>query len=182
MKKIILALSLSGALLGATPLYAEESAAPAAAPVATATVEASATPAPSPEAAPVAAPAEAAPAAAAPAPTANKGDDAFLMICSAFVILMSIPGLALFYGGLVRKKNMLSVLMQVFTVFSLISVLWMIYGYSIAFTEGNAFFGSLSKVFLSGVTPDSLAATWSKATPIHEMIYIVFQGAFAAIT
>ena len=108
MKKIILALSLSGALLGATPLYAEESAAPAAAPVATATVEASATPAPSPEAAPVAAPAEAAPAAAAP--TTNKGDDAFLMICSAFVILMSIPGLALFYGGLVRKKNMLSVL------------------------------------------------------------------------
>lgn len=182
MKKIILALSLSGALLGATPLYAEESAAPAAAPVATATVEASATPAPSPEAAPVAAPAEAAPAAAAPAPTANKGDDAFLMICTAFVILMSIPGLALFYGGLVRKKNMLSVLMQVFTIFSLISVLWMVYGYSVAFTEGNAFFGSLSKVFLSGVTADSLAATWSKATPIHEMIYIVFQGAFAAIT
>lgn len=182
MKKILLALSLSGALLGATSLYAEEAAAPtAAAPVATATVEASATPpAPSPEATPVAA--EAAPIAATPAPTANKGDDAFLMICSAFVILMSIPGLALFYGGLVRKKNMLSVLMQVFTVFSLISVLWMVYGYSVAFTEGNAFFGSFSKVLLSGVTPDSLAATWNKATPIHEMIYIVFQGAFAAIT
>ena len=104
------------------------------------------------------------------------------MMCSAFVILMSLPGLALFYGGLVRKKNMLSVLMQVFTVFSVITVLWMVYGYSIAFTEGNAFFGSLDKVFLSGVTADSLAASWNKATPIHEMIYIVFQGAFAAIT
>ena len=103
------------------------------------------------------------------------------MMCSAFVILMSLPGLALFYGGLVRKKNMLSVLMQVFTVFS-VTVLWMVYGYSIAFTEGNAFFGSLDKVFLSGVTADSLAASWNKATPIHEMIYIVFQGAFAAIT
>ena len=118
----------------------------------------------------------------AAAPVANKGDDAFLMICSAFVILMSIPGLALFYGGLVRKKNMLSVLMQVFSVFSVISVLWMVYGYSFAFTEGNAFFGSASKIFLNGVNDTSLAATWSKATPIHEIIYVVFQGAFAAIT
>lgn len=179
MKKILLALSLSGALLSAAPLYAEEAVAPAAV-TATEVAPAAATPAPVAE--PVVAAAEAAPAEAAPAPTANKGDDAFLMICAAFVILMSLPGLALFYGGLVRKKNMLSVLMQVFTVFSVITVLWMIYGYSVAFTEGNAFFGSLSKVFLSGVTADSLAATWNKATPIHEMIYIVFQGAFAAIT
>src|SRR5512137_653665 len=89
---------------------------------------------------------EAAPAEAAPAPAAEKADDSFLMMSSAFVILMSIPGLALFYGGLVRKKNMLSVLMQVFTIFSLISVLWCVYGYSVAFTEGNAYFGSLSKV------------------------------------
>jgi Amt family ammonium transporter len=122
------------------------------------------------------------PAWAQDAPVPNKGDDAFLMICAAFVILMSIPGLALFYGGLVRKKNMLSVLMQVFSVFSLISVLWMVYGYSLVFTEGNAFFGSFSKLFLSGVNDTSLAATWSKATPIHEVIYVVFQGAFAAIT
>lgn len=179
MKKILLALSLSGALLSAAPLYAEEAVAPAAV-TATEVAPAAATPAPVAE--PVVAAAEAAPAEAAPAPTANKGDDAFLMMCAAFVILMSLPGLALFYGGLVRKKNMLSVLMQVFTVFSVITVLWMIYGYSVAFTEGNAFFGSLSKVFLSGVTADSLAATWNKATPIHEMIYIVFQGAFAAIT
>ena len=180
MKKMLIALSLSTALFGAAPLYAEEAAAPAPATVAV-TTEA----APAPEAAapaPTAAEAAPAEAAAAPAPTANKADDGFLMMSSAFVILMSIPGLALFYGGLVRKKNMLSVLMQVFTVFSLITVLWMVYGYSVAFTEGNAFFGSLSKVFLSGVTPDSLAATWNKATPIHEMIYIVFQGAFAAIT
>ncbi|RZU38418.1 ammonium transporter [Fluviicoccus keumensis] len=179
MKKFLIALSLSSALFSAAPLYAEEAAAPAAAtPAVTA-----AAPAPAAAAAPAPAAAEAAPAAAAPAPaTTNKADDGFLMMSAAFVILMSIPGLALFYGGLVRKKNMLSVLMQVFTIFSLITVLWMIYGYSIAFTEGNAFFGSLSKVFLNGVTADSLAATWSKATTIHEMIYIVFQGAFAAIT
>ncbi len=116
------------------------------------------------------------------APSASKGDDAWLMTSSAFVILMSLPGLALFYGGLVRKKNMLSVLMQVFTIFSLVTILWVVYGYSIAFTEGNPFFGSLSKVMLSGVTPDSLVATWSKDVFIHEMIFVVFQGAFAAIT
>ncbi|HQQ74635.1 MAG TPA: ammonium transporter [Pseudomonadales bacterium] len=115
-------------------------------------------------------------------PAANKGDDGFLMMSSAFVILMSLPGLALFYGGLVRKKNMLSVLMQVFTVFSMITVLWVVYGYSVAFTEGNAFFGSFSKVLLSGVTPDSLVATWSKGVFLHEFIYVAFQGAFAAIT
>ena len=115
-------------------------------------------------------------------PAANKGDDAFLMMSTAFVILMSLPGLALFYGGLVRKKNMLSVLMQVFTIFSMITVLWVVYGYSVAFTEGNAFFGSFSKVLLAGVTPDSLVATWSKGVFLHEFIYVAFQGAFAAIT
>jgi ammonium transporter, Amt family len=114
--------------------------------------------------------------------TFNKGDNAFIMICAAFVILMSIPGLALFYGGLVRQKNMLSVLMQVFSVFSLISVLWMVYGYSLAFTEGNAFIGSTSKFFLNGVGVSSLAATWSDKIYISELIYVVFQGAFAAIT
>jgi Amt family ammonium transporter len=88
-------------------------------------------------------------------PVPNKGDNAWLMVATAFVILMTIPGLALFYGGLVRSKNMLSVLMQVFVIFSLISVLWAVYGYSVAFTEGNAFFGSLDKLFLKGITPDS---------------------------
>jgi Amt family ammonium transporter len=92
----------------------------------------------------------------------NKGDNAWLMVATPFVILMSIPGLALFYGGLVRSKNMLSVLMQVFVVFSVISVLWAVYGYSLAFTEGNAFFGSLDKLFLKGITPDSVGATFSK--------------------
>jgi len=136
----------------------------------------------------VAAPAAAIPAAApaapaaAPAPVPNKGDTAWMIVATAFVILMSIPGLALFYGGLVRSKNMLSVLMQVFVIFALISVLWAVYGYSIAFTEGNAFFGSLDKLFLKGLTPDSVAATFSKGVVIPELIYVAFQGAFAAIT
>ncbi|MCK6386931.1 MAG: ammonium transporter [Zoogloea sp.] len=104
------------------------------------------------------------------------------MVATAFVILMCIPGLALFYGGLVRAKNMLSVLLQVFAVFSLISVLWVLYGYSIAFTEGSAFFGGLDKAFLKGITPDSVAATFSKGVVITEYIYVAFQGAFAAIT
>ena len=128
-----------------------------------------------------AAPAAEAPA-AAPAPTLSKADNIWVMMCAALVILMSIPGLALFYGGLVRAKNMLSVLMQVFVVFSLISVLWAVYGYSVAFTEGNAFFGSLSKIFLMGVTPDSLGATFSKGVYTSEFAFIAFQGAFAAIT
>ncbi|WP_310450887.1 ammonium transporter [Sulfuritalea sp.] len=146
-----------------------EAAAPAATPAATA-------------AAPAAA-AEAAPApAATPAPVPNRGDNAWLMVATAFVILMSIPGLALFYGGLVRAKNMLAVLMQVFVTFSVISVLWAIYGYSVAFTEGNAFFGSLDKLFLKGITPDSAAATFSKGVVVSEFIFVAFQGAFAAIT
>lgn len=114
--------------------------------------------------------------------TVNKGDTAWLLVCTALVILMSIPGLALFYGGLVRAKNMLSVLVQVFVLFSLVSVLWVIYGYSLAFTEGNAFFGSLDKLLLAGVTPDSLAATFTKLVAVPELAYVPFQGAFAAIT
>ncbi|ABO91624.1 ammonium transporter [Aeromonas salmonicida subsp. salmonicida] len=120
--------------------------------------------------------------AAVPAVTINKGDNTWMLLSAALVILMSIPGLALFYGGLVRSKNMLSVLMQVFTLFSLICVLWVIYGYSLAFTEGNSLYGSFSKVLLKGVTPDSIAATFSKGVGISEFIYVVFQGAFAAIT
>ncbi len=123
--------------------------------------------------------AEAAPAAA---PTVNKGDTTWMIVATILVILMTIPGLALFYGGMVRSKNMLSVLMQVFATFCLLAVLWAVYGYSIAFTEGNAFFGSLSKAFLKGVTPDSMAATWSKGVAIPEYVYIVFQLTFAAIT
>ena len=126
--------------------------------------------------------AEEAVAAAAPVLVANKGDNAWLMISAALVILMSIPGLALFYGGLVRTKNMLSVLMQVFVTFSLISVLWVVYGYSLAFTEGGAFFGTLDKLFLKSITVDSVAATFSKGVVVSELAYVIFQGAFAAIT
>ncbi len=119
---------------------------------------------------------------AAAAPLVNKGDTAWMLISTALVAMMVIPGLALFYGGLVRSKNMLSVLMQVFMIFSLMIVLWFIYGYSIAFTEGNAFFGGFSKLFLNGVTVDSLAATFSKGVAIPEYVYIIFQATFAAIT
>ncbi|MBK5914089.1 ammonium transporter [Rhodocyclus purpureus] len=119
---------------------------------------------------------------AEPAMSIDKGDNAWLMLCAALVILMSIPGLAMFYGGMVRAKNMLSVLMQVFVTFALISVLWVVYGYSLAFSEGSAFFGSLDKLLLAGITPDSIAATFSKGVGVSELGYVVFQGAFAAIT
>lgn len=119
---------------------------------------------------------------AADAPVPNKGDTAWMIVATLLVTLMTIPGLALFYGGLVRTKNMLSVLMQVFTVFSLCVVLWVVYGYSLAFTEGNAFFGGFSKIFLMGITVDSVAATFSKGVVIPELIYVFFQATFAAIT
>ena len=122
--------------------------------------------------------------AAAPAvtPTINKGDTAWVIMATILVITMVIPGLALFYGGMVRAKNMLSILMQTFAVFSMMAVLWAIYGYSIAFTEGNAFFGGFSKLFLKGITPDSMAATFSKGVYIPEYIYVAFQLTFACIT
>ncbi len=115
-------------------------------------------------------------------PTVNKGDTAWMIMATVLVILMVIPGLALFYGGMVRAKNMLSVLMQVFIIFSMMAVLWAIYGYSVAFTEGNPFFGGLSKMFLLGITPDSMAATFSKGIYIPEYIYVAFQLTFAGIT
>ncbi|QXP86143.1 ammonium transporter [Methylococcus sp. Mc7] len=105
-----------------------------------------------------------------------------MIVATVLVTLMVIPGLALFYGGMVRAKNMLSVLMQVFVIFALMAVLWAVYGYSLAFTEGNAFFGSFDKAFLAGVTPDSVAATFSKGVVIPELIYVAFQLTFACIT
>ncbi|HWS74935.1 MAG TPA: ammonium transporter [Quisquiliibacterium sp.] len=119
---------------------------------------------------------------AAPAPSANKGDVAFMYVATIMVIMMSIPGLALFYGGLVRAKNMLSVLMQVMVVFSLISVLWVVYGYTLAFGGSGSFYGSFDKLFLLGVTGDSLAATFSKGVYIPELLFAAFQCTFAAIT
>ena len=121
-------------------------------------------------------------AAAVVAPVAQKGDTAWMIMATILVILMSIPGLALFYGGMVRAKNMLSILMQVFVIFSLMAILWALYGYSIAFTEGNAFVGGFSKLFLLGITPDSLAASFSKGVYIPEYIYAAFQLTFACIT
>ena len=165
MKKLLAVLMFISTLGLFTPAFAADNAPAASAPAATASVAA-----------------PAAIDAAAPAPTVNKGDNAWVLVSAALVILMSIPGLALFYGGLVRSKNMLSVLMQVFVVFSLISVLWVVYGYSLSFTEGGNFLGTLDKLFLKGVTPDSVAATFSKGVGISELAYVVFQGAFAAIS
>jgi Amt family ammonium transporter len=116
------------------------------------------------------------------AATVEKGDTAWMLIATILVILMTIPGLALFYGGLVRAKNVLSVLTQVFICFSLIGILWVIYGYSIAFTGGTAFFGGLSKFFLAGVDVSTLAATFSKGVYVPELTYVMFQLTFAAIT
>lgn len=114
--------------------------------------------------------------------TVNKGDTAWMIVATLLVALMVIPGLALFYGGMVRAKNMLSILMQVFVIFSLTAILWATYGYSVAFTEGNAFFGGLDKAFLKGITPDSMAATFTKTVYIPEYIYVAFQLTFSAIT
>ncbi|HEV2229963.1 MAG TPA: ammonium transporter [Steroidobacteraceae bacterium] len=120
-------------------------------------------------------------------PVPNKGDTAWMLTSTAFVLLMSVPALALFYGGLVRTKNMLSVLMQVFVGFSLITVLWCIYGYSLAFTRGNAIIGGFSRLFLAGTFNSSTgafstAATFSRNTPLYELVYVAFQATFAAIT
>src|SRR5689334_22912807 len=118
---------------------------------------------------------------AKPAPTPNKGDVAWMLTSTALVLMMSVPALALFYGGMVRSKNALSMLMQVFVVFSLVTVLWCIYGYSIAFTEGNKFFGGFDRLFLKGAT-DATAATFSKGVVLPELVYVAFQATFAAIT
>src|SRR5438067_10911726 len=118
---------------------------------------------------------------AKPAPTPNKGDVAWMLTSTALVLMMSVPALALFYGGMVRSKNALSMLMQVFVVFWLVTVLWCIYGYSLAFTEGNRFFGGFDRLFLKGAT-DATAATFSKGVVLPGLVYVSFQATFAAIT
>src|SRR5204862_630707 len=115
-------------------------------------------------------------------PTVNKGDNAWMLTSTVLVLLMTIPGLALFYGGLVRSKNMLSVLMQVFYTVCIVTIIWALYGYSLAFTGGSDFIGGFSKAFLMGVTPDSKAATFSVDANISELVYVCFQMTFAAIT
>ena len=126
-------------------------------------------------------------ASAAATPVANKGDVAWMMVSTLLVILMTVPGLALFYGGLVRSKNMLSVLMQVMVTFSMIVVLWLIYGYSLAFTEGNSFFGGLDRLFMKGIFDPAtgafaMGATFSKGVYIPELLFAAFQATFAGIT
>ena len=129
--------------------------------------------------APAAAPAAEAPAAAEEAPKLDSGDTAWMLTSTLLVILMTIPGLALFYGGLARSKNMLSVLMQVMVIFSLISLLWAIYGFSLTFGGPGTFFGSFDKLFLAGTTADTMS---SALATIPEYVFIAFQGTFAAIT
>jgi ammonium transporter, Amt family len=174
MRKLIASLMLGLALLGLAGTSLAQSTA-ASAPAAAA------------PAASAAADAASAPAAAASAPVANKGDTAWMIVATLLVIMMTVPGLALFYGGLVRSKNMLSVLMQVMVTFSLIVVLWAIYGYSLAFTEGNAYFGGMDRLFLKGIfTPAdgtfAMAATFSKGVYIPELLFAAFQATFAGIT
>ena len=119
------------------------------------------------------------------APVPNKGDTAWMIVATLLVLMMSIPGLALFYGGLVRSKNMLSVLSQVFMIVSLVCILWVTYGYSLSFTNGgslNDFVGGFSKAFLMGVSTETTAATFSNGVVIPEYIYMAFQMTFACIT
>src|SRR6201997_2763522 len=115
-------------------------------------------------------------------PTVNKGDNAWMLTSTVLVLLMTIPGLALFYGGLVRSKNMLSVLMQVFYIVCVVTVIWALYGYSMAFTGGSDFVGGFSQAFLMGVTPGSRAGAFSVDANISELVYVCFQMTFAAIT
>lgn len=192
MKKLIASLLLgAGLMFGGFSAMAQDAAKPADAPAATApAADAAAAPAAAPAADAAAAPAaaEAAPAAAEAAPaeavkeTVDKGDVTWMMISTILVLLMVVPGLALFYGGLVRSKNMLSVLMQVMVVFSLIAVLWAVYGYSVAFGGEGLIYGNFDKLFLKGVTADSLAATFTAGVMIPEFIFIAFQCTFAGIT
>ena len=124
---------------------------------------------------------------AATAPVPNKGDTAWMLVSTALVLMMSVPGLALFYGGLVRSKNMLSVLSQVFMIVGLVSIVWALYGYSLAFTTGpagflGAFIGGLDRVFLKGLAPDSTVPTFSNGVVIPEYVYMAFQMTFACIT
>ena len=186
MKRLFATLMLLGSLGFSGVALSEDAPAPALA----ATVDAATAPAAdasAPSAAPVAATPAPAAAAPAPAPTPNKGDTAWMLVATLLVIMMSIPGLALFYGGLVRSKNMLSILMQVFSIFALITVLWAIYGYSLAFTQGNAFIGGFDRLFLKGIFDPvsgsvANAATFSNGVVIPEFAFVAFQATFAAIT
>jgi len=165
MKKLFAVLGLMFAMLSPGMTPAQETAAPVEAAAAAETVEAVAV--------------------EAAAPVPDKGDTAWMMVSTLLVVLMIVPGVALFYGGLVRAKNMLSVLTQVMAIFCLIAILWAVYGYSLAFGGGgglNWAIGDLSKLFLAGITPASTAATFTQGVVIPEFIFVAFQLSFAAIT
>jgi ammonium transporter, Amt family len=187
MKQVLVSLALGWGLLMGGAALAQTPAAAASAPAAASAASEAAKPAAAAPAAAVAAAAPAVAASAAPAPVPNKGDVSWMIVATAFVIMMSIPGLALFYGGLVRSKNMLSVLMQVFVTFSMIVVLWCLYGYSLAFTEGNAYIGGFDRVFMKGLFDPltgsfTMTGTFSKGVVLPELIFLAFQATFAAIT
>ncbi|MGN2486009.1 ammonium transporter [Acinetobacter calcoaceticus] len=169
MKKMLMALSLSGALLGGTAVWAEEA-------VTTPTSEVAATSTSQATATTAEAPVAETPAAPAPTPTLDTGDTSWILVSTALVLLMTIPGLALFYGGMVRKKNVLSTMMFSLSAAILVSLLWVIAGYSIAFSGTGAFFGDLSKAMLNGVAFDALSGT------IPESLFVIFQMTFAIIT
>jgi Amt family ammonium transporter len=182
-------LALGFAALGfAGASMAEDAAsAPAAAAAKASAPEAASAAAPAAASASAAADAASAPAAAASTPVANKGDVAWMIVATLLVIMMTVPGLALFYGGLVRSKNMLSVLMQVMVTFSMIVVLWCIYGYSLAFSEGNAYIGGFDRLFMKGLFNPAdgsfaMAGTFSKGVYIPELLFAAFQATFAGIT
>ncbi|MCU4426085.1 ammonium transporter [Acinetobacter sp. WU_MDCI_Abxb74] len=169
MKKMLMALSLSGALLGGTAVWAEDA-------VTTTTSEVAATSTSQATATTAEAPVAETPAAPAPTPTLDTGDTSWILVSTALVLLMTIPGLALFYGGMVRKKNVLSTMMFSLSAAILVSLLWVIAGYSIAFSGTGAFFGDLSKAMLNGVAFDALSGT------IPESLFVIFQMTFAIIT
>jgi Amt family ammonium transporter len=171
MKKMLFALSLSGALLGGSVAWAEEAVTTPASTADAVVVETTVT-----DVQPVAVPAAAEQAPAEEAPTLDTGDTAWILISTALVLLMTIPGLALFYGGMVRKKNVLSTMSHSFVAAAVVSIAWIVIGYSLAFGQGNAFIGSLDKVMLSGITTDALTGT------IPEILFVVFQMTFAIIT
>ncbi len=182
-----LVLGLSGLGFAGASLAEDAASAPAAASAAMAAPAPAASAAMAAPAASGAAEAASAAAPAASTPVANKGDVAWMIVATLLVIMMTVPGLALFYGGLVRSKNMLSVLMQVMVTFSLIVILWCIYGYSLAFTEGNAFVGGFDRLFMKGLFDPAkgefaMAATFSKGVYIPELLFTAFQATFAGIT
>lgn len=173
MKKMLLALSLSGALLGGSVAWAEESTSAPTSTVATSTDQTVAIATTSLEPTPAVAAPEAAPAVE---PTVDTGDTAWILVSTALVLLMTIPGLALFYGGMVRKKNVLSTMMFSLTATIVVSLVWVTVGYSLAFSGSGAYFGDLSKAMLNGVSFNALSGT------IPESLFVIFQMTFAIIT